>query len=250
MFELTPRKFVGGSNQVEMPQEISRGYHDEIYLATLPKQTKEAVETMVEAASISDHVDEHGTWDFGVNLDKKKRGWALNWALYGFGPDIHSHEMLAVIQVRQYYKQCANWWPRVRKNYFLLGHNEDGTVFAHAVEAMVVRSAVNRGVDVIKACQDWLWEADYARVVRQGDIGLVPRKCRPKGVTRIGPVVVEQSHLVTAAEVVVDGDRLFALDPYLVHLPGTHPDATTKGWVLVATAKRAATWNFAAETVD
>lgn len=227
-----------------------RGRFDEIRLGTLPEQTRKYVVRLVEAAAEADHIDEHGSWDFGIEFDKKKRGWALNWDLYGVGRDVHSQRLLVVIQIRQYVRHRANQqWPQIRKSYFLLGRNEDDTVFAHAVPAQVVRSAVKRGVSVVKASQDWMWEADYCRVVRQGDIGLVPVR-RPAGEPIAGPIVLEHSHELVADELLVAGKRLYAQNPKLTHLPGTHPYVEHDGWVRVASARRGRTWDFAAPTVD
>jgi hypothetical protein len=231
---------------------FKRGNFGEIDWSSIPASTRALVEALVDGAANGKHVDEHGQWDFGADLDSKRRGRALNWDLYGFGKDIHNGTFLAVVQVREYAKACANWWPSVRKDYFLLGCNEDQTVFAHPVQAMVVRGAVNKGKDVVKATQDWLWGTDYSRVIRQGDMAFVPRKRRPsKGEPQEGPVLLRDSHELTADEVLVGANKkLYALNPRMEHLPGTHPEISMTGWALVATARRAPTWAFASPTVD
>lgn len=227
-----------------------RGRFDEIRLSTLPERTRRYVVRLVNAAAEADHIDEHGNWEFGIEFDQKKRGWALNWDLYGVGRDTHSRRLLAVIQVRQYVRRTASQtWPQIRKSYFLLGRNEDDTVFAHAVPAQVVRSAIKRGAHVIKATQDWMWQTDYRRVIRQGDVGLVPVR-RPAGEPVVGPIIIEESHELEADELLVGGDRLYARNPKLTHLPGTHPYVEHTGWARVASARRGRTWDFAAPTVD
>lgn len=228
----------------------TRGRFDEILLSTVNPKTMKRVNKLINEAAAGAHVDEHGAWEFGADIDRKRRGVALNWDLYGYGLDFHSGRMLAVIQVRQYHKQCAGWWPSIRKNYFLIGSNEDGTVFAHAVQSAVVRSAIRRDRPVIRAVQDWLWDADYSKVVRQGDIGLIPRRSKPKGESIDDSVTVEGSHHLSAAEILRDGKHLYALNPAMVHVPGTHPSVSAVGWYRVASAKRAPTWDFAAATVD
>ncbi len=227
-----------------------RGRFDEILASSVNPMTWKRITKLVDEASTGTHVDEHGAWEFGAELDRKRRGIALNWDLYGYGQDVHSRQLLAVIQVRQYQKQCAKWWPSIRKNYFLIGRNEDGTVFAHAVQSGVVRSAIRRNKPVIRAVQDWLWDTDYSRIVRQGDIGLVPRKVKPKGEPIEPTLTVEGSHQLIATAILRDGDIFFALDPEMTHLPGTHPPVSATGWFKVVSAKRAPTWDFAAATRD
>lgn len=239
-----------GGSMMTTHSDVTRGRFAEIQLKSVDRDTVKLIAEMVGEASTGTHVDEHGTWEFGAELDRKRRGIALNWDLYGYGQDVHSGQLLAVIQVRQYHKQCANWWPSIRKNYFLIGHNEDGTVFAHAVQFGVVRSAIRRNKPVIQAVQDWLWDADYSRIVRQGDIGLVPRKAKPRGEPVEPTLTVEDSHQLSATEIRRDGKHLYALNPDMIHLPGTHPPVSATGWYKVVSAKRASTWDFAAATLD
>lgn len=206
------------------------------------------MERLVNAAATAAKVDEHGSWEFGAAFDGKGRGSALNWDLYGIGADVHTGEALIVIQIRHYEKRRKNWFASVRKNYFLLGVNEDGTTFAHCVRAQVVQSAVARGVDVILAVQDWIFSCDYRRVIRQGDLALIP--ARPAGDWIMEtPLTLEKSHLLEC-----DGARqnghLYALNPQLTHLPGVHPHIEAHGWYRVITAKRADYWKFAAPTID
>ncbi len=231
--------------------QFKRGSYDEIILGTLAAEDRKAVKVLVDAVATGRYVDEHGAWEFGAAFDSKRRGEAVNWDLYGLGRDIHDGGQLAVVQVRQYRKQYAKWWPSIRKNYYLIGRNEDGAAFAHPVEAAVVRAAITKGRDPVKAVQDWQWQSDYSCVTRQGDIALVPRKSRPPRAEPLyGPVVIEGSHLLLADETVTDGRRTFARAAKLIHLPGTHPDVAACGWAAVVTARRAASWAFAAPTID
>jgi hypothetical protein len=231
--------------------QFSRGAFGEIQIWTLAADVRKAVTELVVAVATGRHVDEHGAWKFGAEFDKNRRGEALNWDLYALGHDIHDGGQLAVVQARQYRRQKTNWWPSIRKNYYLIGRNEDGAAFAHPVEAIVVRAAIAKGRDPVLAVQGWLWQTDYATVTRQGDIALVPRQTRPPRVQPVyGPVVVEGAHLVLADEIVSDGKRLFARAATLIHLRGTHPDVAAHGWTTVVTARRAASWAFAAPTVD
>lgn len=229
---------------------MERGTYDQIKLASLDAETAAAARALVESAANAAKIDEHGAWDFGLAFDRKGRGQALNWDLYGIGADYHSGRLLIVIQVRQFERLRKNGWGNVRKNYFLIGTNEDGTTFAHPVEAQVVRTAIRLERDVIKACQDWIFGGDYARMIRHGDLALVPLARRPAAeVVATDRMVLEDSHELIAAEFRQNG-HLYAKDPILTHLPGTHPSVSGSGWFRVVVGNRAPCWKFASPTVD
>lgn len=228
----------------------TRGCYDEIIISTLDDDQRNQVRQLVETASSTAKVDEHGSWDFGIAFDRKGRGQALNWDLYGIGTDVHTGTLLIVIQIRQYEKRYKNGYGNVRKNYFLVGTNEDGSAFAHPVSANVVRTAIRLDRDVIKACQDWIFGGDYARMIRHGDLALVPLAKRPSAkVVTADRMVLEDSHEVTATQFRQNG-HLYVQDPTLVHLPGTHPTVSGRGWYRVVVGVRADFWRFAAPTKD
>ena len=193
--------------------------------------------------------DSHG-WD-GIGtcvFDRKMRGQALNVDLYGYGRDIHCGRDLVVIQVRQYEKTSANGWPNIRKNYYLCGYNEDGSVFAHPVESAVIHSAIRRGADVVQAVQTWMFGHDYARVIRQGDVGLIPVRRIPAGETVGQSLTVADHHSIRAAAITRAGGRVYAVDPTLTH-PG-HDTVTATGSYEVVVARRAETWKFTTPHAD
>lgn len=228
----------------------TRGYYDEIKTSTLDDDLRNQVRQLVEAASSAAKVDEHGSWDFGTAFDRKGRGQALNWDLYGVGQDVHAGTLLIVIQIRQYEMRTRNGYANVRKNYFLLGTNEDGSVFAHPVSANVVRTAIRLERDVIKACQDWMFGGDYSRMLRHGDLALVPLSKRPAAeIVAADRMVLEDSHEITASQFRQNG-HLYVQHPTLTHIPGTHPPVTGSGWFRVVVGARADFWRFAAPTKD
>lgn len=228
--------------------EITRGYYDEINMGTLDAETREQVKALVAAAG--SNVDEHGSWNFGCEFDKKQRGQALNWDLYAVSNDVHDGRLLIVIQVRQYTVRHKGWYPQVRKNYFLCGTNEDGSAFAHAVPATVVRTAINKERDACLACQNWIFGGDYGRMIRHRDLALIPLSKAP-GAPAVSEtnLVLEDSHELTAKAIRRNG-HVYALDPVLVHLPGTHPTVQATGWHRVVVGERAKFWSFAAPTAD
>lgn len=227
---------------------IKRGNWDEIKQSYLPVETLTQVRELVAAAG--SNADEHGSWDFGYDFDRKGRGQALNWDLYAIGNDIHDGRLLIVIQVRQYIKRTRNGYGNVRKNYFLLGTNEDGSAFAHPVPATVVRAAINAERDACLACQNWIFGGDYCRMIRHGDLALIPLAKTP-GAPKIEEtrIVLADSHELTAKAIRRNG-HVYALDPVLVHTPGTHPTVTATGWHRVVIGERARFWSFAAPTAD
>ena len=228
-----------------------RGRYGEIPLYALEDETRAQVAALVEAAAGAAKIDEHGNWEFGVTrLNRRGTRWAaLNWDLYAHGHDAHTGAPLAVIQVRQ--SVSGRRWTQVRKNYYLLGANEDGTAFAHPVHANVVHAAIRAGQDVVRRVQDWIFGGDYAQLLRQGDLALIPlrRACGER--TPLQTLLLEDSHALEASEIRFGGGGVvYAKDPTLIHLPGVHPTVGAAGWYKVVSGRRAPFWRFAAPTVD
>src|SRR5262249_20524609 len=70
-------------------------------------------------------------WEAGIASDKKQRGSSVNVGVYSFD----ERQQLAVVQVRQ----CVfhpRRWNKVRKDYYLIGRNENGSAFAHPVNSV------------------------------------------------------------------------------------------------------------------
>lgn len=238
------------------PRYITRGAYNEIPLSSLTNETAEQVRLLVAAAGQASKVDEHGSWDFKVESDKRGRVEALNWDLYALGNDIHTGKFLVIIQIRRFYRKKASYFASIRKNYFLLGHNEDNSVFAHSIESAVIHSAIRRDKDVILAVQDWIFDTDYAKVLRQGDLALIPCSRRPSA-PRIAKrtALIEHSHQLKANVLRQSGEgalvQLYAKFPQLTHVPGQHPYVQGEDrWYKIAVGQRADFWKFAAPTVD
>lgn len=231
---------------------IKRSTYDEIALSSLNPELKQQVIALLDRAASADKVDEHGSWDFSAAFDSKGRGQAINWDLYGVGYDCHSGALLIVVQIRKYEKRHKNWFPSIRKNYFLVGTNEDGTTFAHAVSHAPIFAAIRSERDVVKAVQDWIFGGDYCAMIRHGDLALIPMKSRPagtKGQLRKS-AVLEESHELSATQIANVEGRIYAKNPTLVHLPGAHPTVSGHGWFRIVVGKRAEFWKFAAPTID
>ena len=232
-----------------MNKTIERERYNEIRLASLPKGIRKQVTNLVDKVTDAAKLDEHGGWDFGSSFDRKGRGYALNWDLYDYGNDFHSKRFLCVIQVRQAFRRAASHYLNVRKSYFLLGRNEDDSVFAHPVESRVIHSAINKGINVIRAVQTWIFNCDYKKVIRHGDLALVPLK-RASGTQKDeSTIILEKSHRLTAERILSNGN-LYALNPELEHIAGVHPKVQAEGWYKVVVGKRSNYWRFASPTID
>ena len=202
---------------------------------------------------LSTRVDEHGGWAFGIESLNKRGGFvAMNWDLYHAAKDIHDQGVLFLIQVRQSSKRKSSHFTSVRKSYFLIGRNEDGTPFAHCVSHAPIFRAIADGRCPILAIQRWIFGVDYAKVIRQGDLALIPTK-RPQGSPYPdgGHATIAASHEVEADEIRTTADkRLFALNPRAVHVPQTHPTVAVKGWFEIRLGARALAWDFAKTKID
>ena len=207
-------------------------------------------------------VDEHQApaWETGCAFDRKGRGEAINVGVYGFA--FCGKQILAIVQVRRYAKQHANWWPSVRKNYFMVGRNE-GThsPFAHPIPAGTVHSAIRRDPSpehVVQAAQAWIFEVAVDKlpnILRHGDVAAIPVRSLPCG-ERVQledipeGVIVIDSHVLHATEIVRIGQRLFARNPLLHHLKGQHANVSGQGWHRIQVGLRASYWKFAKPTAD
>lgn len=229
--------------------EITRGTYNEI--TRMPENIRLLCADLLNGVKNAAKIDEHGGWEFGIIESNARKGrvHAMNYDWYGVGFDIHDGGFLGVIQVREFYRQKSSYYPEIRKSYFLIGKNEDGTYFAHPVESRVIHAAIKKENDVVTAVQSWIFGTDYSKVIRQGDLCLVPVRS-VKGEERGTEIIIEKSHRLMADRIIENGD-LYAVNPNMVHLNGTHPSIQNlTGKYKVVVGKRAAFWSFAKPTLD
>lgn len=206
------------------------------------------------AKELANEAEKAGAYETGIVSDKKHRGTAINVDLYGYDEE----RGLIVIQVRQ-----AIFNPRrfteVRKNYFLIGRNEEtGQVFTHPVDSPArSRSAMATPEGAVEFCLAKIWDckiSDLPEVRRQGDVGFVPVKNPPADAVEVqGPVVIRETHKITADKIVKDskGQYYVARKATAKHTKGQH--ATVKirdGWWRVQPGVRAGLWDFAMRVGD
>lgn len=193
-----------------------------------------------------------------ARFDRRNRGEAISWDLYAWDPV----ERVAVVQIRHTWRRAAAHFLNVRKTYVLVGYNElTRAPFRHPVSASAVRAAVRRGGDpmaVVRAAQCWMWavtERQLQKSTRQGDVLLVPERRVPHGEVIEGgsSAIVGGTHEIRAVRVVQAGERVYALNPRVIHLRDQHePIGATDhdGWYSVRVAAEGRTWNFAARVGD
>lgn len=194
------------------------------------------------------------------HFDGKGRGEALNLDLYGFD----AAQDVAIVQIRQAFRDSPRHYLSVRKTYALVGCTEIGAPFRHPVEAMVVRKAVAADPDdpaaVVAAVQRWIWrctlkqlKGSLAAGMRQGDVLLVHVR-EPRDGDDVGSgFTVGGSHEIRADRVVQTADgRVFALNPTLLHTKNQHAPvyADADGWYSVRAGREAAAWSFSSRFGD
>jgi len=244
-----------------MKKNYKRGDRfNEIILSTVNSNMQKKILRLIEEVKNAQKVDEHGNWDFHNNVNYQGVGEAINWDLYDYGYDYHSKKLLGVIQIRQYVKRRKSHYPQIKKNYYLIGTNEDKSYFAHPVEARVIHSAIKKGESVIKTVQNWIFNTDYKTISRQGDMGLISCKKQKGELIEESQVVLRDSHLISADKIYVslkkglDSDdfynEYYALNPTMTHIPNLHPEIRSEGWCKVIEGKRTSYWDFSAPTID
>jgi len=244
-----------------MKQNYKRGEKfKEIIFSTVNNTMQKKILNLIEGVKNAQKVDEHGNWDFHNNVNYEGVGEAINWDMYDYGYDYHSKKLLCVIQIRQYVKRRKSHFPQIRKNYYLIGTNEDNSYFAHPVEARVIHNAIKKGESVIKAVQNWIFDTDYKLINRQGDMGLLCCKRQKGELLEVSKVIFQNSHLICADKIYVSlksgsqsndkCEEYYALNPKMTHIPNLHPEISSEGWCKVIVGKRTSYWDFSAPTID
>lgn len=196
--------------------------------------------------------EKSGCWETGIASDKRNRGTAINTAVYG----IDEKEGLAVVQVREA-QFCPGRFTKVRKDYYLIGRVEDGSVFAHAIDSPL-RSKL--ALADAQYCVDYalskIWHCkidELTDIIRQGDIAFIP--CGPVPTSAV-PVleteIIRKTHKLTG-EIWRDtnGTLYCKRGAKLVHTKREHKTIKAKsGFYRVQPGYRAEVWGFSAPTID
>lgn len=204
--------------------------------------------------SLMKEAEVNGAWETGIEADKRNRGSAINCDLYGY----QEEQGLAVVQVRQ-----AQFHPgrytRVRKDYYLIGHTEQGGFFAHPVTSPArSRTALESPEGVVDFVLSKVWNCrvtDLPYIERQGDVAFIPVYKIPNSAEKLesSDVMLNESHKLvgecwfdkeTETYYTKRGSRL-------VHLKNQHSRVRAKGGCYrVQVGVRADNWGFTAPMGD
>lgn len=198
--------------------------------------------------------EQAGTYTRGIESNRKRtRGTSINVDCYGYDAVQH----LVVIQVRECHFR-HNRYNRVRKDYYLVGRIEDGTVFAHPVETPA-RS--KKALESPEACIAWvlsqIWDCpinDLPEIRRQGDIAFVPvRRVPPTAHPLVvQSVTIRDTHRIEADRIWQDGETYYVTRrARALHTKGEHaPVRVRHGVFRVQPGIRAKVWGFTAPIGD
>ncbi|MFH0779027.1 MAG: hypothetical protein V2A71_10460 [Candidatus Eisenbacteria bacterium] len=197
-----------------------------------------------------------GAWTEGIESDKKHRGSSINVDLYSWDEG----SGIALVQVREcvFHPKRFN---RVRKDYYLLGRNENGQVFAHPANVRASGRVVNGDISAgVKLALSRIWdcdERDLDDIVRNGDVAFVPIRALPNGAELVegNSATIRDSHHVKAlydGQVWKLGQQLYVTGRAKIeHVKGQHPTARVRGGIWrVQAGIKARTWGFSAPTKD
>lgn len=228
----------------------TRNKYDEIELSSMNPKSRKRVENLVSLVAKNINPDDYGSWTFGANFNYSGSGvgTALNWSLYAYGKDYYHKRFLCVIQVRQFRRIKRSYYPNILKNYYLLGRNEDDTVFAHPISSQVVRTAIKNNKDVIHAVQSYIFQFDYKKLIRQGNIALIPKE-KPKGnLLPLKEIIIDQSHKVIGTDIYKyqnkTDDTYYVINPIVQHLPMIRDTIEVHGCYRINIGLEAASWMF------
>jgi hypothetical protein len=199
-----------------------------------------------------EEAEKAGTYTRGIESDKRQRGSSINVDLYGHD----EAQGLAVIQVRECQFDPRRY-NKVHKDYYLLGHTEQGAVFAHPIESPArSRRAMTSPEACIRFVLSRIWDCsddDLADIVRQGDVALVPARL-PENAVRLDTTetIIRDTHRVRAAKLYRAGGTIYACRRVsIVHLRHQHATVQVhRGVYRVAEGREASTWGFSAPTAD
>lgn len=221
--------------------------------ANISRNRWNAITTWPEfARQLEREAEKAGAYTTGIESDKKNRGQAINTDLFGYD----EAQGLIVIQVRQ-----AIFHPRryteVRKNYLLVGRNEEtGEVFAHPVDSPArSKNALATPEATVAYVLAKIWDCrqqDLPDIIRQGDVAFVPVPSLPQGAVPVdGPVVLRNTHRLTGEIYLLGAQYYTTRRATLKHTKGQHATIKAKGgFYRVQTGNRANLWDFSERRGD
>lgn len=161
----------------------------------------------------------------------------FDWNLYAYGKDYHSKKFLIVIEAKYYGKKKDYDFPLICQGYFLLGKNEDNTLFVYRIDKRVIFNAIKNEKDIILSVQSRIFRFDYKKLFRQGNIFLIPLGRKLKGFGELESDFASQHRILGDNQnlycdrLITEGGKIYAFNPILEH--ATLPEISCEGWVKV-----------------
>lgn len=202
-------------------------------------------------ADLLKEAEQSGAWRTGIESDSKRRGSAINTDLYGYD----RAQGLAVVQVRQAVFH-PHRYTQVRKDYYLIGHSENGQFFAHPVGTPArSKLALVTPEATVAYVLAKIWDCrpqDLPDIERQGDVAFVPIITLPIYAEDVpGPVTLRDTHVLTGDIWQHDGVYYTRRGAKLTHTKGQHAPVRAKGgYYRVQEGIRAPHWGFTAPHGD
>jgi len=198
------------------------------------------------AQKLRQQAEAAGAWESGIESDKKGRGSAINCDLFGYD----EFAGLIVVQVREAVFHPRRY-TRVRKDYYLVGRNENGSTFAHPVDSPArSKKALESPEKTVEwvLCQVWGCTPDALPLIkRQGDVALIPARLPAGSVETDNCVVLRNTHKITGKIMKSPDGGLYCERATVVHKKRQHATIrkTPKGaWYRIKQGVRADVWGF------
>jgi len=111
------------------------------------------------------------------------------------------HLPLSLVRLnrKRVYARSSNWFPHTTSSLYLVGQNESGTYFAHAVSSRLQASDKRRNNPTLLDALLWIWNCPLDLLLRrQGDIAVVKSSGRshvlPAGHMLQGDMIIHETH--------------------------------------------------------
>jgi len=189
-------------------------------------------------------VEKAGAFQRGIESDKKQRGSSINVDLFGH----NESEGLSIIQVRQciFHPRRFN---RVRKDYYLIGHTEQGSVFAHPVDTPArSKWAMETPENTVAFVLSKIWDCkpdELHLIIRQGDVAFIPASLPKNAIETDNQVVLRETHRIRGKLYKTPMGTLYCERASMVHTKGQHSTVRVSGkFYRIQPGIRAKVWGF------
>lgn len=194
--------------------------------------------------SLIGEVEKAGAFQRGIESDRKQRGSSINVDLFGYD----EVEGLAVIQVRQciFHPRRYN---QVRKDYYLIGHTESGSAFAHPVNTPArSKWALESPENTVAFVLSKIWNCrpdELHLIIRQGDIAFIPASLPKTAKETENRIVLRETHRITGKLFKDTDGTMYCERASIVHTKRQHATVRVSGsYFRIQEGARAEVWGF------